>query len=1017
MDGEIENKDPEFSRQVNLHLAEYEIWCEKNPDSSFLAFAENCQMSPAVAAELAEVLQVGQFIDCLVDNEQQYFPSTPDLEPNQEADLVGQNVGDYQIVRCLGTGGMGKVWLAEQCRPVHRSVAIKFVKSNEPLPLLEKRLKDEQQALASLSHPNIAGVLDAGTYLGRPYFVMDYVPGTSLTEYCNDRRLSVQARLDLFLQLCAAIQHVHQRSLLHRDIKPSNVLVTEIDGQAYVKVIDFGLVQSLEDEFEGPSNRPSLGIGSPLWMSPEQVGGEHPSQADTRSDIFSLGAILYQLLTQSTPITKEFLQSASLVDLVTAIQEHVPDRPSVRIDQEPALQLLIKQHCSTPLPVLRRQLSDDLDYVVMQALAKDRESRYGTVMALAEDVNRFLNQEPVSARSNNLTYRLRKFATKNRTAVVVASFIGVLQLVTTVVAVGLAMWALDQQSEARQAQRVAQDGEKLAREAEAETAEFWKVLMGAISDLNLSKPGIEYANLNSVIPAKLRKEIQSQAARYRFSKERQLRCAEAWELLGESAYGSGRKEMAIADLRQAIVIYEKQLGVADRRTLKAKITLGLFLLENGDLESVQTTTAEVLESDPERTSSEYLQAQVLKKRVKIRQGKMTHVISDLKSLLEASKERFTKDPVCIETMNALAEAWFEKRCYKVSAELYEKCFRAAQETWGEDSRQAMELEVRYWAARVSDEMEFAPIGLVKQLLSRAHQKFGPDNIYTLKINAIYIRTLFYCDRKNRAVENLQSDLIENYRRLFGESSLEVAHQKLNMAKYLEWTQPKVAAEFAKQAGEMFAEIKGEKSWEYLRARCRYIRVYLANAKTFSSASRKTVLDAIHEYANLAVKELGKDSLVTTDLLEFQAMCLGEQGRFDECIDLLKENLKFSRRDGQDTLLTGETLTRLGDAYYRYSNDTSRKLDDADRGRDLLREAAEHYEKSFYVRSEWQGVLNPDVNESLRRAQRCYRELGELTTVKTFAAYIEQYKEQHSVAEFQLIVRNHGDLIPGLIFKF
>jgi len=333
-------------------------------------------------------------------------------------------IGPYILVREIGTGGMGSVWLAEQTEPVRRTVALKVIKQGMDSAPILARFEAERQALAMMDHPNIARVFDAGTTpQGQPYFVMEPVDGVPITDYCTKHRLTPSERLDLFVPVCQAIQHAHQKGVIHRDIKPSNVLVTAFDGRPVPKVIDFGLAKAIGQPLTEQTFFTGIGnvVGTLPYMSPEQAGSS--PDIDTRSDVYALGVLLYELLTGTTPLTRDRLGEAALGEMLRRIREEEPPRPSLRLAESKDSLATISSDCRTDPARLMKLVRRDLDWVVMKALEKDRSRRYETPSGLAADVVRYLADEPVWARPPSRAYRLRKFVRRHRTAVIVAGVI------------------------------------------------------------------------------------------------------------------------------------------------------------------------------------------------------------------------------------------------------------------------------------------------------------------------------------------------------------------------------------------------------------------------------------------------------------------------------------------------------------------------------------------------------------------------------------------------------------------
>jgi serine/threonine protein kinase/WD40 repeat protein/Flp pilus assembly protein TadD len=377
------------------------------------------------------------------------------------AEAAGDRVGPYRLLEKLGEGGMGAVWLAEQQEPLKRRVALKVIKPGLDSAQVLRRFEAERQALALMDHPNIAKVLDAGsTAEGRPYFVMELVRGVPITKYCDELHLPIRERLELFLQVCQAIQHAHQKGVIHRDIKPSNVLVCIQDGKPVPKVIDFGVAKALHQPLAEGSLYTEVGamVGTLAYMAPEQAEVS-PLGVDTRADVYALGVLLYQLLTGSTPLTRERLRQAAFAEVVRLIKEEEPARPSARLgESEETLVALAAQRRSEPAK-LTKEVRGELDWIVMKALEKDRTRRYETASGFAADVQRYLADEPVEACPPSVGYRLGKAMRRNKKLLVAgAAFVALLVAGTTV-----SVW----QAVLARAGREAADRARAAEEAEA----------------------------------------------------------------------------------------------------------------------------------------------------------------------------------------------------------------------------------------------------------------------------------------------------------------------------------------------------------------------------------------------------------------------------------------------------------------------------------------------------------------------------------------------------------------------
>ncbi|HIE98147.1 MAG TPA: hypothetical protein EYG03_09900 [Planctomycetes bacterium] len=355
-------------------------------------------------------------------------------------------IGPYKLLEKLGEGGMGTVYMAQQKTPVKRKVALKLIKPGMDSKEVVARFEAERQALAMMNHSNIAHIFGAGmTEKGRPYFVMELVRGFRIDSFCQDSELTLKDRLMLFIDVCRAIQHAHQKGIIHRDLKPSNILVTLHDGVPVVKVIDFGIAKALEYDLTERTLFTHFAelIGTPMYMSPEQAEMSG-LDIDTRSDVYSLGVLLYKLLTGVTPFDRKTLNSATFDEMRRIIREDEPARPSHRISTLKAQQRsTVVQRRRVAVPEFDRQIRRELDWIVMKALEKDRNRRYESASALAADIERYLNDEPVEAVPPSATYRFRKFARRYRTMIVATGLVAAALMVGTAVSVWQALAAND----------------------------------------------------------------------------------------------------------------------------------------------------------------------------------------------------------------------------------------------------------------------------------------------------------------------------------------------------------------------------------------------------------------------------------------------------------------------------------------------------------------------------------------------------------------------------------------------
>jgi WD40 repeat protein/serine/threonine protein kinase len=394
---------------------------------------EACAGDPDLRQRMERLLMAHDRPDSLPEPAAELGP-TQDPSPSDGDELApdavcqtegaGTLIGPYKLIEQIGEGGMGTVWMAQQIEPVKRLVAVKLIKAGMDSKQVIARFEAERQALALMDHSNIARVLDAGTTsAGRPYFVMDLVKGGPITRYCDEHRLTPRQRLELFLPVCQAVQHAHQKGIIHRDLKPSNVLVALYDGKPVPKVIDFGVAKAAGQSLTDKTLVTGFGaiVGTFEYMSPEQAE-VNQLDIDTRSDIYSLGVLLYELLVGSPPFSRKELQKAGMLEMLRVIREDEPSKPSTKLSSSDTLPTLSANRGTEPAK-LKKLVRGELDWIVMKALEKDRNRRYETANAFAMDVRRYLNDEPVQAFPPSAWYRIGKFARKQKAALTIAAVV------------------------------------------------------------------------------------------------------------------------------------------------------------------------------------------------------------------------------------------------------------------------------------------------------------------------------------------------------------------------------------------------------------------------------------------------------------------------------------------------------------------------------------------------------------------------------------------------------------------
>jgi len=677
-------------------------------------------------------------------------------------------IGPYHLLERIGQGGMGEVWLAEQKHPVRRRVALKLIKAGMNTREIVTRFESERQALALMDHPAIAKVFDAGsTPQGMPYVVMEYVAGVPITEYCDKHRLAMNERLELFVQVCSGVQHAHQKAIIHRDLKPSNILVTQVDGKPVPKIIDFGVAKAISQRLTAETMFTHAGalIGTPEYMSPEQANSGS-EDIDTRSDVYSLGVVLYELLVGALPLDLTEIRDQAFFELLRRIREEDAPRPSTKLRTSSEHSSVAARNRGTEPAELDKQLKGDLDSIALKALEKERSRRYSSPSDLAGDIERYLHNELVLAVPPSLAYRSGKFVRRHRLAVAASAIVAlaVFGLIASLV-IGSA--------------RVARERDRANREAQAaERVSDFLVGAFAISDPDESRGNKITAR---EVLDKGARQIETDLAGQPALQARLM------STMGKVYEGLGLYEPARQLLDKAIGLQKKTLGPDHQETLASQRMLARILQYQAQYPAAEKLYSETLQKQERFLGSDAMDAL----RTKANLGSLYNEqgrYADAEKLLSETVKATTQasgqnSPETMSALHSLAIAYDGERQYAKEADIWEELYRLRSQTLGPDHPDTVNsmqnLAYVYYKVGKAAEAE----KLQRQGLEIGRRVLGNDHPSVLLAIGNLANTLL-SEGKPAEAEPLQREALEGRRRILGPNHPETQYAIANLANIL-----------------------------------------------------------------------------------------------------------------------------------------------------------------------------------------------------------------------------------------
>jgi serine/threonine protein kinase/Tfp pilus assembly protein PilF len=769
----------------------------------------NRQQDPGGQSDPGEVLRLGCYIlagiwlarkEINMPAEERPDPSvttgldeggTVDTRPLDSAEAAGAVIGHYHLLQKIGEGGMGEVWLAEQKEPVRRRVALKLVKAGMNTREVMARFASERQALALMDHPAIAKVFEAGaTQEGAPYFAMEYVAGVPITTYCDNHRLSTRERLELFTLVCEGVQHAHQKAIIHRDLKPSNILVTEVDGHAAPKIIDFGVAKALSQKLIADTMFTRVGVllGTPEYMSPEQANSSG-EDIDTRTDVYSLGIIFYELLAGVPPLD---LRKIAFDEFMRRLRDEEPPKPSTKIrTQDPRTSTEVARNRKTEPITLAKQVRGDLDSIALKALEKNRTRRYGSPSDLAADIGRYLKNEAVLAVAASAAYRARKFARRYRASLATACAFVLVLVAAAAISIRQSVRANREAAEAQavnnflqydllaQASASVQAGPHAKADPDLKVRTALDRAAARITGKFERQPEVEAAIRDTIgvtymdlgLYADARTQLQrALELRRQVQGARNPKTLRTLDYLGHTAYDQGKYPEAEALLSQALEMQRRVLGPENPDTLDTLNNLAADYWSEGkyaEAEALYTPTLEVQRRVFGPESSNTLNSMNNLANVYFSEGKYAQVEPLYAQVLEISNRVMGPEhPSTLQAMNNLAGAYLSEGKYTQAEALYIQVLEISRRVLGPEHPSTltpgMNLASVYYKQSKFPEAE----AIYSQTLEIQRRVLGPEHSSTLN-TMINLAMTEVCEGKYAQAETHYSQGAEISRRVLG----------------------------------------------------------------------------------------------------------------------------------------------------------------------------------------------------------------------------------------------------------